>query len=554
MKKCWITIITTILLIFSINLMFSVNSYAGTIINVTISQTAQADDMFYVFFDALDEQDAPIAGIEGENVSLSVGNQSFEPQVRSVAEANMGVGYVFAVDISKSLNDSQFSGVRSSLKQWVANLGANDYAAIVTFGEDVKILSDFTQDKAQLTRYADGLAATDMTTQLYNGIIKTLDIAKRQGGGLPLQRVVVILSDGMDDYPVGATLAEVSKKVSDSNVPVYVIGFEAKNNKTQLNELGVVARMSGGGLHLATSDNLAEGYANIYRRIQSGYIACATLDHIVANGSIQGVILMVERDGMTLTDGLDVRLSALPTSTMTQGQTDTPEPEHEPEVSTPVSASLPTPAVAPLPTPIKQPVKIPPETLHIVLIIAAVLIVIAAIIICTIALCNRGRKNRLENEEGRRRQAEAALDDAIFGGGLPTYDEHTQILNTDLIDATLLLNPQETSMRMLTLTDRVRGISHKAMLLSGGVAVGRDFGKNDIALDDAAITSCHCMFEYDNGALYLTDLDSTNGTYIVANKKPKKIEKHQRVKVSSGDIIKLGRTELAVNLSEYGWE
>jgi hypothetical protein len=58
-----------------------------------------------------------------------------------------GVSYVLLVDISRPLK-LQFSQVQKALKQWVQSLKAEDRAAIMTFGEEVKVVQDFTGDTA----------------------------------------------------------------------------------------------------------------------------------------------------------------------------------------------------------------------------------------------------------------------------------------------------------------------------------------------------------------------------------------------------------------------
>lgn len=335
-------------------------AFAATLTNTSISQICQADDSLYIFFDSVDENDIPISGLSADDIKLTVGNCSLKPRLMTVSEAKMGIGYVFAVDISRSLKEKQFKGVRDSLLQWISLMEEHDYAAIVTFGEEITILSEFTQNKGQLNGIVNKLSTTDSKTQLYNGIIKALDIAKRQEDGLPLQRVTVVLSDGIDDFPAGALLPEVSKKADDAGVPIYIIGFEAGRNKGSLNELGSIARLSGGGLHLAKADKISEGYNYIFNRIQSGYVALANVDYTVSNGSEQGLILSVINGGITLEDSEDFRLKALEPPA-------TPTPE---EPST-------IPVIATLDEPLEEPRKIPVFVFYILGLLLAATIAFA---------------------------------------------------------------------------------------------------------------------------------------------------------------------------------
>lgn len=286
-------------------------AYAATLTSANISQTAQADDTLYAFFDIADETGAPVTGLAAEDITLTIGTKVLETGLYTVAQSDIGVGYVFAVDISKSLSAKQFEDVKKALQQWISNMGEKDHAAILTFGEEIAIQTDFTQDTNILNTVAEKLSPSDNKTQLYNGILRTLDIARRQSKDLPLRRVVLILSDGMDDFPAGATMSEVTSKAEQSGIPMYVVGVEGKSNQKELNELGGVARLSGGELYLASSDALQGGYQQVYTRIQNGYMAESKLDYSVADGTIKGLMLAVRQGGISVEDSVDIRLKAL---------------------------------------------------------------------------------------------------------------------------------------------------------------------------------------------------------------------------------------------------
>jgi diguanylate cyclase (GGDEF)-like protein len=68
------------------------------------------------------------------------------------------------------------------------------------------------------------------------------------------------------------------------------------------------------------------------------------------------------------------------------------------------------------------------------------------------------------------------------------------------------------------------------------VTIGRD-RENDIVLDSDSVSRRHARVEHRDGRIYLTDLDSTNGTYVNDDNEPVRDSQLRR-----GDQVKIGDT------------
>lgn len=505
---------------------------AATLTSVDISQTVQTEDALFIFFDVADETGEPLSGISSEDVIISIGRKDYVPSVQTMAKSELGIGYVFAVDISKSLSEEQFEGVREAIVSWIDGMGEMDQAAILTFGDEITLLSDFTADTAALQSIAEGIAPTDSNTQLYNGILRGLDVAKRQSTELPIRRVLVILSDGMDDFPSGATMAEVTEKADDAGVPIYAVGVEDRDNHAELNELGSIARLSGGELYLTEQDALLRGYETIYQRIQSGYVAQIVLDHTVADGSEKGLILSVKQGSVFVEDSLDVRLRAVAS----------PAPA-------PTLASTPAPTPTAMLVSVQEPEK---EMNAPLLIIAGSIVVLTAIVIVILAVRKR-KAAKAENEkieEIKRRQKLDELIDVKVGkaGG-----DKTRALGNESAelseDKTVPLGGSQQRL-MLSLGDIKSGGERRYTApMRDKLTVGRKPGEVDIVIQDRSISGRHCQFDLRNERLYLKDLNSTNGTYLIIKKEKQRVVGDSTV-VRNGDVILLGETELSITIYE----
>src|SRR5689334_15188050 len=66
-------------------------------------------------------------------------------------------------------------------------------------------------------------------------------------------------------------------------------------------------------------------------------------------------------------------------------------------------------------------------------------------------------------------------------------------------------------------------------------SLGRDEG-NTVALDDLAASRKHACVEGFGGGIYITDLASTQGTFVNDNK----IKPHQKMRLISGHEVRIG--------------
>jgi len=254
--------------------------------------------------------------VSGE--SLRQAQATLGPQVAEIVSAQPfaatgeGVLYLFLVDISRSLDITQFDRLRQALKDWVAAMGEKDRAAILAFGERVNTLVAPTADKAALNTAIAGLSPKDNRTALHQALAQGLTLGQQTGGDLPSRRAIVILSDGLDDTPGGMTAEEVEQRFGEAAVPIYAIGFSMGRDRTAreagLATLGRFARRSGGLFVDASAGDPGAAYAEMRERIRAVdrlQLKCADC---IADGNRYRLQIALPHAGRTLTDGVDLRL------------------------------------------------------------------------------------------------------------------------------------------------------------------------------------------------------------------------------------------------------
>ena len=73
------------------------------------------------------------------------------------------------------------------------------------------------------------------------------------------------------------------------------------------------------------------------------------------------------------------------------------------------------------------------------------------------------------------------------------------------------------------------------------ITVGRR-DTNDIVISNSAVSGVHCRITFEDGKVYLTDLDSTNGTLVNG-------EPVVNTEINSGDLIILGQNQYRLTIT-----
>ena len=431
----------------------------------------------------------PTASIfKPEQFSISIGTQPAKvTAIDSSLQTGEGVAYIFLVDISKSLTPRQFDQIKAALHHWLDGMGEQDQAALLTFGRDVRQNLAFTAHQDSLNYAIDSLAATDMETSLYRGLLEAISLGRQQSDNLPVRRAIVILSDGIDDSLSGVSVDEVFKQNQEYRVPIYSIGFATppvNDAKRQgLKVLGRLARQSGGYFVQAQSAQLDNAYAQQQQHIIQAYrlqIDCPTCQ---ADGQLYRLNLTWSDGRHTLSDGLDMRLIPKPSvNTLQMTKQGTHNTKGVPK--------------------------------QIVIFAVGFLAFIVGLV-----LVYRQRLMQANNESAELAMTHLANDQQI---AKPQIDEGVSV------KLTMVTGVHKGQVFQLNIADRATlGRAENCVLVLG---------------DDVEISGQHALLQWQAGKLSVRDLSSTNGTLVNG------VPIHNDYPLRTGDLLLLGRTELRIEL------
>ncbi len=485
-------------------------AFAADVVTFRAGQAAARHPEIKVYIDALDQSGIPVDVLSAGQLSATVGQiQADVKDIKRFDKSGEGVGYVFLVDISRSISSGQFDQMKAAITLWVDKMRDNDRSAIISFGEKVTTVQDYTADKNALKNGVKTLAIKDNKTQLHLGIAKAIELSHRIDSNLPSRRVIVMLSDGEDDFPGGMTHDEVLAAMKEDRVPVYAIGFsqQGKKGDANLKTLGEFARTSGGEFFNGNGAELGKLYESIQQKVLKSFLVKLDATKATADGKSYRLQLTFNSAGKSMTDGLDLRMLS------------------------PTGATLE---------------KTPPKPWYdnwYKKITVWEYSAAGCFLFLIIALFIRSRQKkaaRLIAEEEERKRVVAdqeATEKKAAAEAAVRAEEEKRKLDEQLTVKKAAAPGLKMKLSVLGSSGDRRdyGIN-----LSGRAFIGRS-SECDLAIrDDEEISKRHCELTIEDGYVMISDLNSTNGTFV--NGVP--VKTGHRLK--SGDLLLLGRTELRI--------
>ena len=190
-------------------------------------------------------------------------------EVTPLAESTVPVGVVLAIDASGSMSGDPLEAAKASAKDFVAQARVEDRIALITFADEVLVLSGFTGNLDVVTELIDSIEAGGETA-FNDAVIKGVEMYDTSSARNLLPNMI-ILTDGDDTVSV-ATLEEAVATVAISNVRVFGVALESPDFNPD--PVQAVAE-AGNGLFLSTPDpeQLSSLYDDISREISNTLVA-----------------------------------------------------------------------------------------------------------------------------------------------------------------------------------------------------------------------------------------------------------------------------------------
>ncbi len=126
------------------------------------------------------------------------------------------------LDTSNSAAD-RLTAIQNTAVDFTRQLRAGDRMMVIAFDNEVRQLTDFTDDRAELERAIRG-TESGFGKLLYEGVTRALDQLKDVEG----RRAVILFSDGVDMRSIEATAEGSTRLAEEIGAVIYVVRFDTR--------------------------------------------------------------------------------------------------------------------------------------------------------------------------------------------------------------------------------------------------------------------------------------------------------------------------------------
>jgi len=277
--------------------------------------TAVTPQLMRVNASVTDRNGRAIPGMR--DADFSVYEDGSERKIVNVSPATEPFNLVLLLDVSGSVEE-RIDFIRKAARDFLRTASPQDRISIISFHDDIRIISDFTTDRALLSKKLDELDAGGATA-LYDALGYTLVETLKPLRGE--RTAVVIMSDGDDNksfVPFPAILEATiesgalvyplyvpSGLIPESSVPQPSITIDPMRTKyltitTRAAEEGAkLAQVSGGVFYsIKRLDDLQKAYDDIVAQMRTAYTI--TYNSNANSGAHRRVRVRANRDGASV--------------------------------------------------------------------------------------------------------------------------------------------------------------------------------------------------------------------------------------------------------------
>lgn len=190
--------------------------------------------------------------------------------VELLQNAHLSQTWFVLLDVSKSINAADFDAAKEAVARFADELPESEKMILITFGDNVEIILDGTEEKELIQEKISALSRTGMNTQLYEAISKVAQIQDMESSFV--KKNVIVITDGIDAASLGnTTMQEAAAILTRKGLPVYGLAVEY-GEKESVNSFGEFSRSTGGKLRIWKSANIEQCLVEIREEIQKLYL------------------------------------------------------------------------------------------------------------------------------------------------------------------------------------------------------------------------------------------------------------------------------------------
>lgn len=500
-KKICITVLSILLII----IMTTLVCYSDE--NAKVVQAYISENEINVFINAILQED---------ELSLKISNQlGVIKDYANLSEVGLPVYTTILVDTSTSVPTIMRDKIIELIGYMIENIHDNELYKIVTFGEQLVTLQDFTSDRYDLSNSIKNIEFSAQQSMIYDAVYNTIPQIQPVEGEPCFYRTVVI-SDGVDVASSGITKEELFLKLQNETYPVNVIAVSKEKSNEPQKDLSALTRISEGLYTNFVPESDCSAVASVLDNGEIYWIR-AEIPEQLLDGSVRQIDISDGSNRVQFDIKVPIYDSDLPAADTYDNVI---EQESAVTTSAPeVSETLPKSETVVTNDEVAASAS---KRFQIIFVISAVAAVVLIIIILIVVVKNRKSK--------KSQSIESLVQTTL------TPDSETKEAKTEFIG-----DYNENGNYYIIKLSSIKNSGNVWTLpVDGEILIGRS-ADCAVCLSDKSVSREQCKIIIDIQGVSLVDLSHTNKTLINGK------EISGITKLSPGDSLKIGREVLRVD-------
>lgn len=470
-----------------------------------------------------------------ENITVQVGTAVCDSVEKStLAKAKQQVRTLVMLDNSQSIPKKDRKLISEILSQIISDRTAQEEVAIAVLNKDIEYLTDYTSDENTLAAALDQITyrntKTYLTDVLYDWIFE--EYMTQQAD---IYYRIIVIADGTDNKPIGYTQEEFYSLLKEYPVPIYTIGMRTKENNANLENMFAISRASNADSFLL-DDMEQVSDINAQLNTDQNIVKVVIMPEAELLDGNKKAIKIISASGNTLLTEAKMPQIA---NKMDKATTENAEALEAESVKTDEIKKENT-QVEDLKEKQAENEK---EKKNRLLVFAGSAVLTVLLVLAVILAIRKKTKHAVQETGQTDLHSKEKEPDAYSDKNRHSSEkeDHTEMVDSDDFqngDQTVVFWDSQASYHVI-LSDIKLAEKSVGFPLKNTVVIGRKQDTCDVVLDyDRTVSGRHCRLTVRDGRFYITDLKSSNGTYINDRRVMSEME------IVSGNILKLGKLEL----------
>ncbi len=238
--------------------------------------------------------DESLQEMDNQSVTVTMGEREFP--VTSIEDFDRNeerIDYYFLLDVSASMDMEYYQAACEIIADQMESLTDSETYKVLTFGDSVELVLEDEYDRNAVDTVLAGISNEDENTQLFEALKKAAQLAEQREDKEPCRKIIMIFTDGMDDVTGMTTVSEAQEILAESGMTVYGMAADCGESES-INQFGAFIRETGGQMEIYGERDAKAAAEDIWSVIENTKVIYAEGDSNQVTNRMETVTVQFE--------------------------------------------------------------------------------------------------------------------------------------------------------------------------------------------------------------------------------------------------------------------